>query len=116
MQGRDTEMLRRNNKRWVLMQSKQPPAHDGLYRGAVTIPTVDDRIGEEDDAMNSSGASDADPLTATTRLTGAGEAANPRLYHAVTSGQDLPSSVRDPIIKARAAIEHGQALSDDEEG
>lgn len=66
--------------------------------------------------MNSPGAGDPNPLTGTTRLIGAVEGANTLLYHAITSGQDLSSSLRDPIIKARTAIEHGEALTDDEEG
>ena len=66
--------------------------------------------------MNSSGTIDPNTLTATTRLAETVEAANTLLYHAITSGQDVPISVRDPIIRARTAIEHEQALADDEEG
>jgi hypothetical protein len=66
--------------------------------------------------MTSSGGSSADPLTAATRLTEAVEAADTLLYHAIGGGQELPNTVRDPIIKARAAIEHGKALTEDEEG
>ena len=66
--------------------------------------------------MNSSGIIDPNTLTAPTRLAETVEAANTLLYHAITSGQDLPISVRDPIIKARTAMEHEQSLGDDEEG
>jgi hypothetical protein len=61
------------------------------------------------------GAGSPELLTAVTRLSEAVAAANTLLYHAICSGQDLPSTVRDPIIKARAAVDRGEALSDNEE-
>jgi hypothetical protein len=57
-----------------------------------------------------------DPQTAASRLTDAVNAANTLLYYAVSGGQDLPVAVRDPIIKARVALDRGATLSDDDEG
>lgn len=65
--------------------------------------------------MINAGAGSPEPLTATTRLNEAVAAASTLLYHAISSGQDLPSTVRDPIIKARTAVDRGEALSDNEE-
>jgi hypothetical protein len=48
------------------------------------------------------------------RLREAVEAANTLLYHAISSGQDLPDTVRDPIIHARGAILHG-AMTEEQE-
>ena len=62
------------------------------------------------------GAGSTAPVTGAYRLSEAVDAANTLLYHAVGSGQDLANTVRDPIIKARAAIERGQALSEEDEG
>jgi hypothetical protein len=61
------------------------------------------------------GADSPERVTAASRLSEAVAAANTLLYHAISSGQDLPSTVRDPIIKVRAALERGEALSDSEE-
>jgi len=41
---------------------------------------------------------------------------NTLLYYAVSGGQELPGAVRDPIIKARVALDRGETLSDDDEG
>jgi hypothetical protein len=43
-------------------------------------------------------------------------AANTLLYHAVCGGQELPSAVREPIVKARAKLERGEMLIEEEEG
>jgi hypothetical protein len=56
-----------------------------------------------------------DPFVAATRLSEAVAAANTLLYHVISCGQDLPDTVRDPIIKARVALEHGQTLTDQQE-
>jgi hypothetical protein len=66
--------------------------------------------------MKTSGIIEPNTIRATTRLVETVEAANTLLYHAIASGQDLPMSVRDPIIKARTAMEHERCLDDDEEG
>jgi hypothetical protein len=66
--------------------------------------------------MTSSSAGTLDLQMATSRLPDAVRGATTLLYHAISSGRDLPGSVRDPIIKARTAIARGEALSDDEEG
>jgi len=67
--------------------------------------------------MDSSGTIDhPNTLAATGRLAETVKAANTLLYHAITSGQDLPASVRDPIIRARTALEHEQAFTESEEG
>ena len=66
--------------------------------------------------MMSLGAGTTDPLTAGSRLSDAVDAGNTLLYHAISRGQDLPAAVRDPIIKARAALDRGDTLSEDEEG
>jgi hypothetical protein len=55
-------------------------------------------------------------LPAATRLAEAVEGANTLLYHAITGGQDLAPTVRDPIIKARIAVERGEPLSGEAEG
>ncbi len=55
------------------------------------------------------------PLTAACQLSDAVSAANTLLYYAVSSGQDLPAAICDPIIKARAALDRGETLSEDEE-
>src|SRR2546426_7714197 len=68
-----TTLFRSNDRGWLLMPSRQPPADGRLRRGAMTIPTLDDRIGEEDDVVNTSDASAPDPLTATSRLVGRSE-------------------------------------------
>lgn len=65
--------------------------------------------------MTGSGVSSTDPLTGAC-LKEAVDAANTLLYHAISSGQDLPNTIRDPIIKARAAVEHREALTEEEEG
>src|SRR5215813_11207353 len=57
-----------------------------------------------------------DSQTAAARLSEAVNAANTLLYYAVSGGQDLPAAVRDPIIKARVALDRGETLSDDDEG
>jgi hypothetical protein len=57
-----------------------------------------------------------DPQTAASRLSEAVNAANTLLYYAVSGGQELPVAVRDPIIKARVALDRGETLSDDDEG
>ena len=57
-----------------------------------------------------------DSQTAAARLSEAVNAANTLLYYAVSGGQELPVAVRDPIIKARVALDRGEALSDDDEG
>jgi hypothetical protein len=61
-------------------------------------------------------ASPIDPLPAACRLNDAVHAANTLLYHAVSGGLELPAAVRDPIIKARAALDRHEPLSEDEEG
>jgi len=61
-------------------------------------------------------ASGAHSRTGACRLREAVEAANTLLYHAISSGQDLPNAVREPIVKARTAVERGEALPEDEEG
>jgi hypothetical protein len=66
--------------------------------------------------MINSRADGSHSLVATTRLKDAVEAANTLLYHAVSSGQDLAPAIRDPVIKARAAVEHNEALGEEEEG
>jgi hypothetical protein len=63
--------------------------------------------------MMNSGATD--PLTATASLPEAVEAAATLLYHAASTGQDLPASVRDPIIKVRAAVHDGGGASHEDE-
>jgi hypothetical protein len=65
--------------------------------------------------MSDAGAGRTDALAAATRLSSAVEAANLLLYHSISSGQDLPASVRDPIISARVSLERGQRLEDDGE-
>jgi len=55
-------------------------------------------------------------VPAVTRLAEAVEGANTLLYHAITGGQDLPPSVRDPIIKARIAVDRKEPLNGEEEG
>jgi hypothetical protein len=62
------------------------------------------------------GAGSTQLLTGACRLREAVDAANTLLYHAVGAGQDLANTVRDPIIKARAAIDRGDALSQEDEG
>jgi hypothetical protein len=61
--------------------------------------------------MNSSAT--IDPPTAS--LPEAVEAAATLLYHAVSTGQDLPATVRDPIIKVRAAVRDGSGASQEDE-
>lgn len=56
-----------------------------------------------------------DPQTAASRLAEAVDDANTLLYYAVSGGQELPAVVRDPIIKARLALDRGETLSDDDE-
>jgi hypothetical protein len=66
--------------------------------------------------MTIAGASSSQPLSGSACLTEAVEAANTLLYHAVSSGQDLPGTIRDPLIAARAALKRGDALGNDDEG
>ena len=68
---------------------------------------------EEDDVMTNSRAT---IVPRTTCLPEAVEAANTLLYHAISGGQDLPGAVRDPIIKARVAVDAGLPLSEEDEG
>jgi hypothetical protein len=48
------------------------------------------------------------------RLREAVDAANTLLYHAISSGQDLPDTVRDPIIHARGAVLRGEMTAERE--
>src|SRR5262245_33251400 len=66
--------------------------------------------------MTTASASSDQPLSGSACLTEAVEAANTLLYHAVSNGQDLPGTIRDPIITARAALKRGDALGNDDEG
>lgn len=66
--------------------------------------------------MTTLSQSSTEPAPAVSRLNDAVNAANTLLYHAVSSGQELPPAVRDPILKARAAIDNGECLSGDDEG
>ena len=61
-------------------------------------------------------ASSIDSLTAASRLNDAVHAANTLLYHAVSGGQELPAAVRDPIVKARVALDRHETLTDEDEG
>src|SRR5215470_2676197 len=66
--------------------------------------------------MTRSAGAGLDPRTAAARLGEAVNSANTLLYYAVSGGQDLPAAVRDPIIKARLALDRGEVLSDEDEG
>jgi len=57
----------------------------------------------------------SDAPAAATRPREAVEAANTLLYHAISCGHDLPSSVRDPIIKTRGALERGDEVPAEQE-
>jgi hypothetical protein len=99
---------------------RRHPGESGRLRRDVlieaSIPQAP-RTREEDNAMSTSDGIGRDhPVTPANQLADAVEAANTLLYHAVSSGQDVPCTVRDPIIRARATVERGTALADDEEG
>ena len=53
-------------------------------------------------------STDGHAPAAADRLKEAVEAANTLLYHAISSGQDLPNTVRDPVIHARGAVARGE--------
>jgi len=59
---------------------------------------------------------DAVPAPALSRFTEAVDAADTLLYYAVSTGQELPGAVRDPIINARATAARGESLTKREEG
>jgi len=59
--------------------------------------------------------SSTDQETGTARLRDTVTAANTLLYYGVSSGQDLPAAVSDPIIKARATLDRGEAVSEEDE-
>src|SRR5262245_38205721 len=61
-------------------------------------------------------AAGGDPLTGVSRLRDAMDEANTLLYYAISSGQDLPNTVRDPIIKLRTIIERGDPITEEDEG
>ena len=56
----------------------------------------------------SDSSADSHAPAAADRLREAVEAANTLLYHAISCGQDLPNTVRDPIIHARGAVARGE--------
>jgi len=66
--------------------------------------------------MTISATSAPDPVLTASRLNETVYAANTLLYHAVCGGQELPSAVREPIVRARAKLERGEMLNEEEEG
>jgi hypothetical protein len=59
-------------------------------------------------------SADSHAPAAADRLREAVEAANTLLYHAISCGQDLPNTVRDPVIHARGAVARGE-MTDEQE-
>ena len=61
-------------------------------------------------------AGSTDPPLPPSRLSDAVDEANTLMYYAISSGQDLPITVRDPIIKGRTIVERGDAMTEEDEG